>query len=76
MTRRISPRSAIAAGDPDLARLATVDLNETAAAPAGLGRPRSLGDLARALVPASILADVPEVAGLGERLRTIGRRSG
>lgn len=76
MTRRIPPRSAIAAGDPDLARLATVDLSETAIAPPGLGRARSLRDLALSLVPVSVTTDVPERAALGEWLRGLGRRGG
>jgi hypothetical protein len=57
MTRRISPRSAIAAGDPDLARLAVVDLAESSRAPVGVERPRSLRELARLLVPMSFVPD-------------------
>jgi hypothetical protein len=74
MTRRIPPRSAIASGDADLARLTTVDLGETAHGPAGVGRVRSVRDLARSLVPASITPDVPERAALGDWLRgLVGR---
>jgi hypothetical protein len=74
MTRRIPPRSAIASVDPDLARQTTVELSETAVPPSGVGRARSLRDLARSVVPAAILADVPERAALGEWLRGLGRR--
>jgi len=73
MTRRIPPRSAIAAGDPDLARLATVDLFDTSTPPPAVTGVRSLRDLARALVPAAVAPDVPERA-LGDWLRGLGRR--
>jgi hypothetical protein len=75
MTRRIPPRSAIASGDADLARLTTIDLTDTANGPAGVGRVRSLRDLARSLVPAPIAPDVPERAALGDWLRGRARRA-
>ncbi|HEU4671900.1 MAG TPA: hypothetical protein VFS32_03295 [Candidatus Limnocylindrales bacterium] len=75
MTRRIPPRSAVAAGDPDLARLATVDLGASSIDPLGFGRALSLRDLARGLVPAAILPVVPERIAITDRLRTFVRRS-
>jgi hypothetical protein len=74
MTRRVPARSSIAPLDADAARTATIDLFDSAMAPEGLGRPRTVGDLARLLVPASVAADVPERAALGGWLRSLGRR--
>ncbi len=68
MTRRIQPRSAIAAGDPVLARSATIDLADTTRVPSGIGRIRSLGELARSLVPASIVPAVREEAAFDNAL--------
>jgi hypothetical protein len=67
MTRRVPARSAIAAADSDLARLSTIDFEEVA--PRGIGRPRSLADLARLLAP----ADAGEGSALGW-LRRLGGR--
>ncbi|HEY3522593.1 MAG TPA: hypothetical protein VGK63_02725 [Candidatus Limnocylindrales bacterium] len=75
MTRRIPPRSAVAAGDPGLARLATVDLEPPSPELLGFGRSLSLREFARSLVPASILPDTPERVAFGERLRDLARRS-
>jgi hypothetical protein len=73
MTRRVPARSSIAPVDPDVARSTTVDFSDSAIAPDGVGRPRSLGELARSLVPAVISTDVPEHAALGGWLRGLGR---
>jgi hypothetical protein len=73
MTRRIPPRSGVASGDPELARLATVDLAASPLNALGLGRSWSLRGLGRTLFPNASLAFAADRAVISDRIRGFRR---